>query len=396
MRATVSALLLIVALVMSGCGSSKHASTTKAARTETSRTITSSSKGKSFNMALLSASSGAVLRVWDYDVPSGTAELDVRSAVTDGDKGWFVCGGFGLAHMRADGELDSGWGTSESRNLGLTTCDLVRSGSRLYVAGAQNRTVSGGAGSARVWVVEAFDAKTGARLWVGPNPSQDVYALAASSTRVYVGGKFTSIGTEKRQRLAALDASTGRLLNWRSPSFRFEPKTSANVEVLALAGSRLYVGGLFDAVGNEGRNSIAALDPATGALLPWNPKNLGYAAYGAFRLLVAYGQVIITGEDGFAAVSVRTGRQLDWTSRIRGLPGGYAAYGPLVYLGGGLRDGFGTVDGDGRNNLAAFNLATGKFTNWAPDLGVKYVDVGGIVPSGKQVLILGMFTDNIG
>lgn len=69
---------------------------------------------------------------------------------------------------------------------------------------------------------------------------------------------------------------------------------------------------------------------------------------------------------------------------------------PLVCLGGGLRRGFSRVDGAERHNLAAFNLRTRRFTSWAPNLGLDYVDVGEIVPSGERVLVLGMFTNYIG
>ncbi len=240
--------------------------------------------------------------------------------------------------------------------------------------------------------VEAFDARTGARLWVGPAPSQgDVYALAASSTRVYVGGAFTSVGNARRHGLAALDAETGRLLDWQAPSFHFSG-ASAHVGALALAGSRLYVGGLFDAVGAESRINIAALDSATGALLPWNPTKAGTAAYGVLEILATHGQVIIAGEDGFAAASARTGHQQGWTSNIGGYAGRFAADGPLVYLGGGLRN---PIRASRGNNLAAVNLETGRLTRWAPDIA-PYVDVGGIVPSSGRVLVVGMFTNSIG
>ena len=383
MKIRTSALLLVAALALSSCGASHRAEKSGAVtsrQTVTSRTTTS--PPKLFSLALISARSGAVLHL---------SKLPVASAVADGRDGWFVSGGFGLARLLPNGKLDSAWGTRESRNLNCSRCGLVKSGSRLYVAGQRFEVVPGTVGEARVSVVEAFDASTGARLWVGSAPSRDVYALAASSTRVYVGGAFTSVGNVKRQGLAAFDATTGRLLDWRAPSFHLSDTTS-HIGALALSGSRLYVGGLFEAVGDKSRNYIAALDPATGALLPWNPKNAGSAAYSVFEILVTRGQVVIAGDDGFAAASARTGRQLGWTSSIGGNAGRFAADGPLVYLGGGLRDPIRAFRG---NNLAAFNLKTGRLTSWAPKLA-PYVDVGGIVPSGGQVLVTGMFTDSIG
>lgn len=385
--------MLLAVLLAAGCGSSQPVTTTKV-RTATSGETTSTFPIKSYNLVLISARSGAVLRTWDTDLRSGVSDLAVSSAVADGRGGWFISGGFGLARMLPSGKLDTAWGTPQSRSLEcLGRCLLVRAGSRLYVEGSRTHVVPPNAEN-QVSVIEAFDAERGERLWVSPELSQTVYALAASSSRVYVGGNFAVVGTVTRRRLAAFDANTGRLLDWRAPSFHFEPQASASVFALALAGSRLYVGGAFYTVGNSSRDSVAALDPVTGALLPWKLKIAD--AYGTSEILVTHGQVIVSGDDGFGAASARTGRQLDWTSRIGGIAGRFAARGPLVYLGGGLRWGFDRVDGDGRHNLAAFNLRTQRFTSWAPYLGVDYVDVGEIVPSGERVLVLGMFTNSSG
>jgi hypothetical protein len=74
------------------------------------------------------------------------------------------------------------------------------------------------------------------------------------------------------------------------------------------------------------------------------------------------GQVITAGHDGFAATSAATGRRLEWTSRITGVASTFAASGPLIYLGGDLRNSFGAVSGRPRNNLAGYDVVTGRFT----------------------------------
>ncbi|GIW09481.1 MAG: hypothetical protein KatS3mg061_0538 [Dehalococcoidia bacterium] len=45
-------------------------------------------------------------------------------------------------------------------------------------------------------------------------PDDWVYALAVSGSTVYVGGGFTSVGGQTRNRLAALDAATGNVTSW--------------------------------------------------------------------------------------------------------------------------------------------------------------------------------------
>ena len=52
---------------------------------------------------------------------------------------------------------------------------------------------------------------------------------------VYAGGKFTSIGGQPRNYIAALDA-TGAATNWN-------PNANAEVNALALGGSTVYAGG---------------------------------------------------------------------------------------------------------------------------------------------------------
>ena len=368
MRARVAFAFVVVAVVVAGCGS--H-------RTLAPATVTP--RPKVLHLALISARTGALL--------PGSPDIFLNAAVSDGLGGWFVGGGsVGLAHLLADGQLDPTWGSPLSRQVSVSL--LVRSGSRLYVEDSGR--------------VEAFDT-TGTRLWVGPRVSGRVlhlvggrvFALTASSTRVYLGGDFTRVGGALRRSLAALDARTGRLLDWRMPLLRNGDgldATNAYVGALAFAASRLYVGGVFSAIGGHPRSGLAALDPRTGAVLSWRVANAGGDLETIF---VTYGGAITAGFDSFGAFDAHTGRRLPWMSRLGGSATTFAADGPLLYLGGGLRSGFGSVAGRPRHNLAAINLATGRFTAWGPNLA-PFVSVGTIVPSGKDVLVLGSFTNSIG
>ena len=371
---------LFAALVISGCGAS-HRAEAKTAVTRKPPAL------PHYTYLALTSRSGKILR---------RSDLAVSSAVADGRDGWYVNGAIGLAHLLSDGRLDSSWGTPESRKLGCSVgCRLVKLGSRLYVAGQRSEAVPGTGGEARASVVEAFDAGTGARLWVAPSPSQDVYALAASSKRVYIGGAFTSVGNVYRHRLAALDAETGRLLNWRGPRISFDPPTSAAISALTLDGSRLYAGGTFLSIGGKRQLYLAALNPATGALLSWKPPQAVFGAYYPLQILVTRGQLIIPGYDGFFAASLRTGRKPSWLGKIRGSAGTVTVDGSLLYLGANIDQTLTSVAGARRNNLAAIDLATGRATSWAPDLA-PYVDVAAIVPSGGRVLVVGSFTNSIG
>lgn len=87
---------------------------------------------------------------------------------------------------------------------------------------------------------------------------------------LFVGGfflddvVFRNTATYVYQNLAALDATTGKWLPW---------KTSADGTVLSLAilDNTLYVGGVFTAVNGSPRTYAAALNPNDGSLLPFAP-----------------------------------------------------------------------------------------------------------------------------
>jgi hypothetical protein len=102
-------------------------------------------------------------------------------------------------------------------------------------------------------------------------------ALSADGTQLYVGGDFDHIGGRPASKLARMDLLTGKL------DQTFHPGVRGSVRALALAGDRLYVGGTFDTVagpaGDESRPKLAALDAATGDLLPWMPPALGPGRY---------------------------------------------------------------------------------------------------------------------
>ncbi|MFD7158605.1 fibronectin type III domain-containing protein [Kribbella sp. NPDC059898] len=114
----------------------------------------------------------------------------------------------------------------------------------------------------------AFDERTGA-LDAAMNHDLNgfVWAVVASpdGSRVYVGGDFTRVDGLVRNRLAAFDTATGRLVA------NIAPRVSYRVKALAIGGTSLYFGGSFGLVNGVTRNRAAAISTVTGALLPWNP-----------------------------------------------------------------------------------------------------------------------------
>jgi len=73
----------------------------------------------------------------------------------------------------------------------------------------------------------------------------------------YIGGLFTSIGGQPRNRIAALDAADGTATT-------FDPNADRTVEALAVSGDTVYAAGRFSLIGGLPRNNLAALDVADG------------------------------------------------------------------------------------------------------------------------------------
>lgn len=130
----------------------------------------------------------------------------------------------------------------------------------------------------------AFDARTGAvSTTFVPGPTGTVRTLlpAGDGTSVYVGGDFTAIGGEARQRLARLRVEDGSVVGSFDPG-----EVTGRVRDLELADGHLWVGGAFTHVGGRPRAALATLDPVTGDLQPAMSSTLaGHHRGGATQVL---------------------------------------------------------------------------------------------------------------
>jgi trimeric autotransporter adhesin len=207
-------------------------------------------------------------------------------------------------------------------NFGGIGHALLVSGNTLYVGGVF--TTIGGVsrpGLAAInltdgSVIEAFNAGLA-------DPSQIVLTLAKSDTTLYAGGTFSSMGGVDSEALAALDPATGANLGLDLNPSHFG---SANVSSLALNGTDLYIGGRFDLLGGVNRNYLAKLNTQNNQLQSWHPRVAGGTFPGQVMHLVAH-----DGNNLFAG-------------------GSFASVGALK-----------------RTYLAAFDLASGQATSWAPN-----------------------------
>jgi hypothetical protein len=304
----------------------------------------------------------------------------------------------GVYRLRSNGTLDRAWRAAIPYGpFGPKALTLV--GNTLYAGGFFGVEALNATTGARRWMTPVnttpvyWSTRTGARHFPPTNEGPgDVVALAANSQSVFAGGLITSIGGVGRQCAAALDPTTGRVLPWRTQA----PCPSGGVQAMALTGRRLFVSG--ELVPNKAEG-LYEVDTISGHLNTWTPatepNDVTLGAGGS--LLIAHGEVLIgdQSQGGWGAANVVTGRIEPWIYEVRGSAPSFASAGNVVYLGGGLEWGFAAVDGHARNNLAAINLITGQFTNWAPDID-PYVTVTSMAASGNKLLVAGYFSATVG
>jgi hypothetical protein len=156
----------------------------------------------------------------------------------------------------------------------------------------------------------------------------------ATESLVFLGGEFTraipEIGSAgvPSQNLVALDAVTSEPV-W-TQKIRFASGAASMVWDLELApgGRILYVCGSFDTVGATSRTNVAALDPATGRLLPWAPHGVS-----GCRSLSTLGDGVFVG-GGSSIRAMKSDGSTAWVDRTNGPVLTITSDGTSLYAGG--------------------------------------------------------------
>ncbi len=167
-------------------------------------------------------------------------------------------------------------------------------GSTIFVAGDFTRATDSRGTVVRNHLA-AVSATTGRLLPWHPSANGDVDAIAVSRGKVFVGGEFTRIGKRDVKRLAKLSATTGKV------DKGFRAKANGTVRAIALTRTRMFVGGSFTRTSGAVRGHLAAFDRSNGKLRPWHPRTNGRVNV----LRLSKGLVFVGG--GFSAVNGDTG-----------------------------------------------------------------------------------------
>ncbi len=168
----------------------------------------------------------------------------------------------------------------------VRTLELSPDKKTLYVGGFFNRV----AGAARTHLAAIDVASCTTVSTFRPAPNSHVLALEATSSKVFYGGTFTSVGGTARARAAAAGAvgsgSPGSLLSWA-------PRFDGQVRALATKpdGTAVVVAGAFTTVNGTGSRAVAVVNSGSGATV---------RAYGgSFVSTHSAGQEIAVDSTGF-------------------------------------------------------------------------------------------------
>ncbi|MDX6534222.1 MAG: hypothetical protein QOF68_1966 [Gaiellales bacterium] len=306
----------------------------------------------------------------------------ITSAVADGAGGWFIAGGFtmvdgraraNLAHVGADGSLDTGWrGPELGRPAALVFISVARDGPRVFLAGAFDVP-----GRRRPGVV-ALHASNGSldSTWTTPrNCYNGAWAAKASDGRVWVA---TACGAPPC--LVAVSASTGDPTPW---SARIEAIGEIGcVNDMTIEGNTVFFTGGFTAAGGRPRNGIAAARASDGQVLT-SFAPTGSCAHLGHAIAAANGRVFVGG-DGcpIAAFESSSGDQAwAWPRRANATAAAVLTAGGRVYVGGA----FTQLAGIAANGLAALDQRTGKpAATWHP---YPTTQVFSLTASGGRILV---------
>jgi trimeric autotransporter adhesin len=286
----------------------------------------------------------------------------VRAVVSDGKGGWYVGGSFtsvggfpmtNLVHLAGDLSVDTSWIAAIQ---GTAVNALALDAGRLYIGGSFQRI-----GGIQISGLAGMDIASRQVTW-NPLFSGTAYALKVANGLVYVGGNFYSVGNSNVQNVAAISTNISALATG------WNPQPDQTVLTIETSGNNVYIGGQFTTAGTKPRNRLAALDATTGVATTWNPNPNGIV-----RALGVAGNAVYVGGDfttiggqnrkGFAAVNSGNGAAQSLDVKLEapaGAPQGVVRSiliaGDSLYIGGSITAAFGNV----HRLLAGVSITTGQ------------------------------------
>jgi hypothetical protein len=239
--------------------------------------------------------------------------------------------------------------------------------------------------------IAMFSTATGALSTFKPSVAYRVKAVAIYGNSVFFGGSFGTVNGVIRNRLAAVALDTGKLLPWN-------PNADDDVYAIDVAdnGTKVFAGGPFTKIGGASHYSLVALNNSTGAALPFAAASAiptptitcttrvkDIDTNGA-NVYVANGGDGAGCYDGTLAANISTG-QLIWQNKCLGATEAIKSIGSYLYKGSHAHDcssspgGF--PNGTGTHYLLVQSATTGNLGPWFPN-----TDAGGTTKVGPLAM----------
>jgi hypothetical protein len=151
----------------------------------------------------------------------------------------------------------------------------------------------GGAGTVTRQSLIAYDVSTGkldthfVHSLTGSSAVGKAIAVSPDGTRLYVGGRFTTVDGQPHANFAAFDLTTNKVMSGFSG-------TSSWVNAIAATNTAVYIGGLFSTAAGQPRSKLAAYDVSGSLNTGWvaNVTGTNVAALAATR---SQGNLVVGG-----------------------------------------------------------------------------------------------------
>ncbi len=220
---------------------------------------------------------------------------------------------------------------------------------------------------------------------------------ADANNGLLAAGSFSLIQTVNRNSIAALNLATGFATD-------FAPSANGTIYSLVAKDSILFVGGSFTTLNSFSRTNLGAINTNTGGTTAWsaNANATVYSLVLKDSSLFASGNftnIKSTARNRCAAVTTGAATVLAWNPNVNNTVNTLLLNGNYLYLGGV----FSTVGGTARNYLAKVDNSAGTLQSWNPapnsnvnvllkDTGALYV--GGVFSSigGKSIYSAAKFS----
>ncbi len=218
----------------------------------------------------------------------------------------------------------------------------------------------------------ACDRITGTLLPWDPGCDEEVLDLMRVGSTIYMAGRFTHVGGQWRTRMAAVDAVSAALRPW-------DPSSTGDVATICWSDGQVYAGGWFLSVNGFYSPGVTALDLATGQPTGWSVEIAGGVTTQVKEMAVTQDAVCIVGDFDsvqgqprtcIAVLDRQSANLLPYTVNVDRAETVAELNGDM-YVGGWFSDVNGSIT---RNNLLAFDAATGALLPWAPSTGIHTVN----------------------